>query len=569
MTQKTNEQNRPSKFDHPEFLLFLVISFMLWAIGFVDILTHTSENPARAIFGLYSTAVVALLVAHSTLLIGWLILLFAPRSHLRATKFVGGIQSRWWLALVALGGLGALIASLFVVRKWSEYPGLRTSFFFFAMVLALILIFAGWSTRGRGQTWRKLVAIPLLLLVLTEVAAQGLAYGGMLPQKTNIAGLFVPYGRVYQNVEGFANGWSNNYGWHAEDFRLDQESERILLLGDTFVQSLQVPAEESVGAQLQGLMAPNRAEDATKLAAKVLPMGMPGFGPGLYLSETRMADTVEIFQPDEIVLFFHLSNDFQLTTGPAEYELYLEVKEDGTVDTHDESWRYRHDLQHYILHGYQYELDPLKTIASNYLTPKLFGLDGAQAANASPAEVGEMDMPRMHALVREVEFVDSQHADVTEIELIRFPGATNFLFEKEPNARAEEPYAVALGLLKQTAHYLNERDIALRIVTIPAFPKAFFAANTADTWSADLGPYDLLLPEKILSAVAEEENVSFLGLGAYMQAADTSADDIHRLYFDDGQGHFTAAGHQYVADAMARCFYAEASNDPACLYDRE
>ena len=563
MMDKMHGKQSPSKLDHPEFLLFLVVSFMLWAIGLVDILTHTSQTPENAAIGPYSTAVFTLLLGHLTLLVGWLVLLFAPRTHLWAFKLVRNIQARWWLALITLTALGALIASLFTVRKWSEYPGLRTSFFFFAIMLGLILIFSGWAAREGSQNWRKIVAIPLILLFLVEIGAQAFAYAGMLPQGTNIADIFVPYGRVYQNIEGFANGRVNNYGWYTPDFRVTDKSERILLLGDTFVQALQVQPEEGMGARLDALL----TQDDPESGLGIFTLGMPGFGPGLYLSETRMANAIEEFRPDEVVLFFHLSNDFQLTTEPSGYELYYEVLADGTVDIHEESWRYRHDLQHFIIHGYRFELDPLKTLASNYLTPKLFGWGGTRVVNASSAVVDEMDMPQMHSLVRETEFVDSQHANITKIELVRRPGASNFLFEKEPDPRTKEAYAIAEGLLRQTAQYLHEQGISFRIVTIPAFPKAFFTENVGAEWNADFGPYDLFLPEKRLAAIAADENVSFLGLGRYMQMTGASVDEIAGLYFDDGQGHFTKAGHQYIAEAVERCFYSESTDDPACVYE--
>ena len=129
--------------------------------------------------------------------------------------------------------------------------------------------------------WRKWILIPIGALLLLEVAIQGAALTNLLPQNTAWTnGLFTPYGRIYQSQEGVANATTNNYGWYYPDFRLRRDTHRILLLGDSFIQALQIQPEEHMGVGLEGIVN-HGLEDPNAFDGKeieVLAMGMPGLG---------------------------------------------------------------------------------------------------------------------------------------------------------------------------------------------------------------------------------------------------------------------------------------------------
>lgn len=549
-TKVTTE--RPLKKDAPEFLLVMVISFILWAIGLVDLLTHTSNDPDASFIGPYTRAITFLIAAYFGLFLVWLGLLVIPRSHLWIQDLIRKVQARLWLVVLAFSAIGVLIWSLFRVKRWEDYPGVGLAFFCLLVLLGIVLLVSGWRSSGQGQRWRKVIAVPLALCLLVEGGTQVAAYAELLPPVTINSGLYVPSGRVYQNEQGFANGRTNSNGWYYPEFRLNETSRPIVLLGDTFLQGLQVDPQENMGVLLGQMV--EEAELVDSIKTDVIALGMPGFGPGLYLSETRLVDTVKRFRPKEIILLFHLSNDFQVVDEPSQYELYFEVNEEGVVDIHDEAWDYRHNLQHLILHGYEQGLTPLKTLATHMLAPKVIRQVLRNRSVAPQDSIDPLDMPRVTGEVLSTRRADATHIDVTEFRVVDRTGASNFLFEQDQGPQTQESYDVALGLLRQTNNFLKGEGVVLRIVTIPAFPPAFFDRTEPTGWSAALGPYDLFLPERKLAAFAAAEGIDFLAMGQTMQRADLSTDQIKGFYFDNGRGHFTAAGHEYMAERIFDCF---------------
>lgn len=546
---------------------------MLWSIGFVDLLTHVSGNPESAIFGFYAPPVFAVLIGYSALLIPWFLLLLAPRSHLVVPEWLAALQERGWLATALLLIVGATNWSLFALREWTKYPGLRTAIFFFLLLMGAILLFSGWH-RAHEQRWRTLFLAPLALIVLIELGAQVAAFGGWLPAQTHVTNLFVQYGRVYQNDEGSANDRVNNYGWYYPDFAMQKDAPHVVLLGDTFVQALQIAREDHMGVTLQRQLrqqakpapigysglAGGRMLDPAK--TEVLALGMPGFGPGLYLSDTRLQNMLDEFEPQKVVLFFHLSNDFQVITEPAEYELVYQLDATGQAEIHPDSWRHRHDLQHYILPGYGFMVDPLATLESNILTPRLL-LPQRAAASQRPVEMNAWDMPRVQAVVLETAPTDTDYTEVKAIDLRQTPGRSNFLFEAPANEAAQHSYAVTRALLKATHELLAQKSIELHIVTIPAFPAAFYDPTLSGfeggSWSPVIGNYNLFQPEQMLAQFAAEEGIPFLATGQQMHNEQITPQQIQSLFFQQGVGHFTEEGHDYMARLLYDCLYGGAA----------
>lgn len=550
---KTTTETR-WKLETPEYLLLLVIWVILWTFGFIELLNRTSTNPT--IFGLYSTAYFAVLAAYTSGFLVWAALLARPSHSGWLTQSVSFIQNRIWLALGMIAIFGVLIWNLVTVESFTDHPFARLGslpFLRFTLVGLLVLlcgviIFGGWGKNGPVAVWRKGVALILAVVLGIEILIQIAALGGWLPGAQRIDNVFVPYGRVYQNAEGLGNGRVNNFGWYYPDFRLTEGSKRVLLVGDTYIQALQIDREEHLGVTLESLL----AADQTEPNLEVLALGMPGFGPGLYLSDTRLADTVLQFQPDEIVLFFHLGNDFQYATVPTPDDVVYEVTAEGGVIIHSAGTDYLHHLKHFILTGYSRLIDPLATLRGNYLTPRvLVNLGSAPEATANP-----LDIPGYRGYVIDKIETKSAFALITQVGLAKVPGASNFMFKKTANSQAEEALAVARGLLQTSHAYLASEGVTLRIVTIPVFPAAFYTKYQGRDWTPEIGPYDLFGPERALHDFARERNIPFLPLGQYMQEGGLTIQQVKALYYADGLGHFTPQGHDFVAQAIYRCFFA-------------
>jgi hypothetical protein len=563
---------RRQRFSDLGYRLIILVGLVLWIIGFVNLAGHT--NPGEAVFGIYSTLVFAVLVVYSFGFLIWVTLLATPKASSWLKQGVAYIQARTWLALLVLALLGVALWVVLDLRQLLRFPMLRLSFFVLVILAGGIVLFAGWDGWRKVHVWRRLVVVMIAVFVVAELFLQFLGMLGALPGKQAMTGLYVPYGRVYYNLEGFGNSVSNNYGWYYPDFRLDKESKRIVLIGDSFVQGLQVKPSQNVGVVLEQLI--NERHD--NRSTEVLALGMPGFGPGLYLSLTRLEHAIQEFDPDEIIILFNLGSDFQTTTEPSGYDLYFELK-DGNAVIHDDSVRFQHDLKHLIFDGYDPVSDPVSTLQTHLLTPKILQqatqnlfleTRGDQSGAAEPATPDDSDIPGFKGVVLETEVVDAAHQAITAYDLLEIPGKSNFVFEKSQGQKAESALMVAMSLLKLSRDFARAKGVAYRIVTIPAFPKAFYSQVERSDWATEIADFDLFLPERALQQFAEDKNIPFLAMGQYMFEDKLAVDEIQSLYFSDGLGHFTTAGHEYFARAIYNCFYGDeerADIEPAKILD--
>ncbi len=545
----------------PEYLLLIVIALILWTIGFIDVINRTSTNPT--IFGLYSTAYFRFVVLYTLCFSVWFFLLTRPSRSGWLTKRVTTIQRTPWLAIISLGIIAFLMWNLISIepqtahplsRLAEQLPVLRFIFVCFLLLIGLIFIFGGWTQVKPVQSWRKILAVLLAAVLTIELLLQILAAASFLPGTHKIADFFTPYGKVYYEGEGFANGRLNNFGWYYPDFNTIDESKRILIVGDTFIQALQIRPEQHLGVLLDEMITHDVEE------TQVMALGYPGFGPGLYLDSAILPYPVRSLNPDEIVAVVQLGSDLDNSTLPADSNIYFDFDEHGNAKVHPDNSEYWHDLAHFVTSGFQ-PLDPLLVLQANYLTPRLFGALTSQAATqqltTSNDVAGEIAIPGFNAKVTEWGPPGVGYTVVKATGLIETPGASNYLFESQRGPKAEEALAITKSLIKQANDYAVAEDMMFRLVTIPAFPKAFYQEYKDEPWQPVIGNYDLFRPDRELQAFAENEGIPFLSMGQQMYDKNLPSDEIRTIFFSDGTGHLTPAGHQFLAEAIYECFYAD------------
>ena len=227
-----------------------------------------------------------------------------------------------------------------------------------------------------------------------------------------------------------------------------------------------------------------------------------------------------------------------------------------------------HDMKHFILAGYNNTPDPVRTLRSHILSPKLVA--PVAAYTKAETKTDPLAMPSTQGLVLQASQRSAYITDVQATGLVQTPGASNFMFEQNPNAEneaaAKEALAIATGLIKQTKTLLAAEGVTLRLISIPAFPPAFFAQTDSTSWTAEIDNLDLFKPERALAAFAETEAIPFLAMGNYLETSPLSISEIEALFFLQGQGHLTPVGHGFFAQAIYDCFYSnpmETSNSPS------
>jgi len=552
------------------FRLALLALLLLWGIGLFDLATHVSGNPDTAVLGLYARPVFAVLVVYASFFFVWLAAFLLPQSRTWLAAALIYVQARWWLALPLLALLALLGWSLFAWPEWLDYPTLSMVTLIGLVLSGALLILYDWRLAAGDQVWRKIIAVLVAVVLLGELGAQGLAFTGHLPGTHQLDGRYAPHGRVYQNVEGLGNGRANGYGLYYPEFQLADDTRRILVIGDTFVQALQIERTDHLGVRLETLihdasLASRGAAAADQPPTEVLALGYPGFGPGLYLDIQMLAYAIDAFDPDEIIALIHLGNDLVNLTTPSHERLYFAVDESSPdrnvhVTVHPENFRYWHNIAHYVLTGLE-PYSPIRTIDSHILTPKLLA-DAARGGRNTAIAADSSDplaIPGVQGRVTRFGAKRGDHTIVESIVLEATPGRSNFLFAKAGNADAQAAMAITTALLDTFHDFTRAQGIDFRIATIPVFPPAFYSEFDGTDWQPDIGEYDLFLPEAKLAAFATEEGIPFLATGQHMAHANLSVAQIRSFYYAKGLGHFTPAGHTYMAQIMYDCFYAPAA----------
>lgn len=387
---------------------------------------------------------------------------------------------------------------------------------------------------ARSGRVKRLFLFALYLLVTVEIIFQALALAGRLPRVSIYN--HAPYGRVYWTREGHANSTMNRYGWYSPPFRLESGSKRIVLIGDSMIQGVQVRRDENAGAVLERLL-----HTGTLPEAEVLACGFSGAGPTHYLEYLRYA--IEYLHPDEAIFCIFIGNDFahvrrpgDTPVDPRDREIYYYIDHEGRLTMHEGSDSARRTLHRHLAYNHRgLPLNAYRIARSHYLTRAVLLQLIRSAAAAADGD---------------------RHEGIRGIGgNMRSLGLDDFIFRKELDAAGLETVEIVTGLLEECRHLADSHGITFRIVTIPVFPSFFFERYRSSAWSLETGEYDFLLPEKILTGFAEDNGISILPLGAYMHETGTTAERIEGLFFHGGRGHFTPAGHRYLAEAIFAAFY--------------
>ena len=143
-------------------------------------------------------------------------------------------------------------------------------------------------------------------LAFAELLFRTFLYFGLVNTVTNAYSMD-PYGYyLWSKEEGHPSGINNRYGYADHDFEIEKKSgiKRIAIIGDSFVEALQVGIPDKMGPVLQ-----SKLNMSSPQQYEVMSFGRSGEYPAYYLE--RLKKTVSRFLPDIIFVLIYMGNDFR------------------------------------------------------------------------------------------------------------------------------------------------------------------------------------------------------------------------------------------------------------------
>jgi hypothetical protein len=305
----------------------------------------------------------------------------------------------------------------------------------------------------------------------------------------------------------------NNYGLHGPDAALDKPPGvyRVLVVGDSFPQGMQVEMEQSFPYRLQGLL---NKQAGQKI--EVINLSVDAYGTDRELLLYALLGAR--FKPDLVLLSFYVGNDLQ----------------DNQIDLEERRYGYRLNRPFFTLDGGALRLHnaptmtPNNTAASSWLSTLIV----APAPTANPPE-----RPR----------VTGQQPYTLE-----YPVELGLYLPEDAHWR--DAWALTEALVLQFRQVAQMDGAAFAVALIPDR-----RAVQAGDWAATLQAYGNTLPElrqadptapgTRLETFLKANQIPVLNLTWGLRSWAASHPD-GRLYYA-GDGHFNADGHALAADRLA------------------
>lgn len=313
------------------------------------------------------------------------------------------------------------------------------------------------------------------------------------------------------------------------------EKHRIILLGDSFMQSLQVDEKNTIGKQLEGLL-PDSIE--------IIQHGFGSWSPLLeynWLLRKGMS-----FEPDEVVLFL-FNNDF----FPGQYvsdEFYTKFahfddKKQPIAFSFEQSPRpKRNVVNHFTASFQQINLIKLFTYSRRHYLAR---------TQLPSSQIKE----KLHcsALKFEKNFAEQ---DFGGDPLLAYYWSLVSIFRDTSiwDDTTSKRVSLSLGYLESMNNYLQERGIRFSIKLIP-FAHQLKNENQLSTQGIYFNGQQIPntgLCQK-LDAFCQEQNIPFLNLYDHFNTHKKQFPD-KKLYFNV-DGHWNENGHKVAAQAVADSWY--------------
>jgi len=390
-----------------------------------------------------------------------------------------------------------------------------------------------------GRRWRlRLLSLLFGLLLagaLSELTLRlaGIGYPQLYQPDLHCGSRLRPGVRGVWTEEGFGHIAVNRFGFRGPEIGLSKPdgTQRVCVLGDSFIEALQVDYEASLCGQLQQHFDSQLPAPFTN--CEVINAGVSGYGTAQ--QQLMLENYVLPLSPDIVLLACYPENDIRNNHPLLEIDPrmpYYTLAPDGSLLL-DSSFR---NSEPYLLASSRYERFKAACINRSRVLQLLHRIRHLAAAGAT-AHPG----PKR----------------TNEEELVAAATEAAYVYRDTKSPVEQQAWEVTKRLIEQMAVTCRARQIRFIVFSVSTslqvYPDAQLRARVAQQCAIE----DLFYAEHTLRTFCSEHDIEFIPLAsALQQVADSSGDYLHgftnaRL----GIGHWSVAGNQAAAQILADYFF--------------
>jgi hypothetical protein len=415
-----------------------------------------------------------------------------------------------------------------------------------------------WGRRKRFAVKLSLVLASLCVgLFVAEIALRVVGYTFLTFYTTDAARGYAlqPGMRGWYRKEGESYVQINSDGLRDREHarRKPPHTFRIAVLGDSYAEALQVPAEAAFWRVLETNLRACPALGGREV--EVVNFGVSGYGTAQELLTLR--EKVWDYSPDLVLLAVTTNNDITDNSRALKRtdEIPYFVFRDGRLALDDSfktsrAFRLRasalsrlgawiRDSSRVVqaIHQSQYAI-------KNYLAQRRAKKDAAarapqttSSANAPPAARGDAARPDASDLV----------ARSDEI------GADNLIYREPLNEVWQDAWRVTEGLLVEMRDEVAARGARFVVVTLSNGIQVHPDAAAREAFMHRAGATDLFYPDKRIASLGAREGFTVFTLAPELQAyAERKHVFLHGFGAELGNGHWNAEGHRVAGDLLTQ-----------------
>ena len=415
-----------------------------------------------------------------------------------------------------------------------------------------------------GKITTFTVLVSMLGFIFLEVAFRALLGIGWVKTVTETYS-GDPYGFYFWSREGgHPRGVNNRFTYADHDYDVENVVDNtVVVIGDSFVEALQVDIDKKMGPLLQSLM--NDQEETQHI---VMSFGRSGQSPAHYLEQYKGLN--DMFLPKATFVYIFMGNDFrnlapqiqQSMSGQAadKYITYYLDPVSKEVKLDPLSIQLVKDMRSGVVNNFRirasYQLNSKQKINTFFLNNFLIYSEVPYRLSLLKKNLDILPVTISNEENRHLKVIKKDDCDSYTIFLrshstcwLESKAVMNYImgeFRKNQEASGTQLYFIGIPANET---YWADKDID-RIVTShkATIPLKSFDQYLAKNYSTTIADVDLKLPNKMLMDIMKEQGLYYVDMHDRFYKA--IVEGKQQVYCQWVIGHLCEEGHRIVAEEM-------------------